>query len=405
MDYNIVLLYYENGHPTGVIRYIEMLKRGLLTQKKYKIHSIVLDSSAIFPEIYEKKDLIFARLPFEINPYSSDHFWRNKYFNIITKLTKSYLDGKTNIVFHTQEFFLSGLASLLKKELGGTILLHLHVIPWKFSLETNEKTFKQLYKEVEAGNFISISLNNTEQNAYTIADKIICVYNSAKKHILSVCKYNKLNISVIYNGLRETKVTPLKTGNEDFKILFVGRISKEKGIFNLLNALQKVYLRGRKVKLQLAGDCSFRIKNRIYLKYKELDVDFLGNISYKKLSILYSSCSLGIVPSLHEQCSYVAIEMSMFGMPMIVSDVDALSEMFEDEVNALKIPLVFDEDFGLELDEEKLTDAIIRLIDDKVLRQKLSENAIKNYREKFTLDNMIENTINVYEQLIQQDNA
>ena len=85
--------------------------------------------------------------------------------------------------------------------------------------------------------------------------------------------------------------------------------------------------------------------------------------------------------------------MSMFGMPMIVSDVDALSEMFEDEVNALKIPLVFDEDFGLELDEEKLTDAIIRLIDDKVLRQKLSENAIKNYREKFTLDN------------IQQDNA
>ena len=48
MDYNIVLLYYENGHPTGVIRYIEMLKRGLLTQKKYKIHSIVLDSSAIF---------------------------------------------------------------------------------------------------------------------------------------------------------------------------------------------------------------------------------------------------------------------------------------------------------------------------------------------------------------------
>lgn len=405
MDYNIVLLYYENGHPTGVIRYIEMLKRGLLTQKKYKIHSIVLDSSAIFPEIYKKKDLIFARLPFEINPYSSDHFWRNKYFNIITKLTKSYLDGKTNIVFHTQEFFLSGLASLLKKELGGTILLHLHVIPWKFSLETNEKTFKQLYKEVEAGNFISISLNNTEQNAYTIADKIICVSNSAKKHILSVCKYNKLNISVIYNGLRETKVTPLKTGNEDFKILFVGRISKEKGIFNLLNALQKVYLRGRKVKLQLAGDCSFRIKNRIYLKYKELDVDFLGNISYKKLSILYSSCSLGIVPSLHEQCSYVAIEMSMFGMPMIVSDVDALSEMFEDEVNALKIPLVFDEDFGLELDEEKLTDAIIRLIDDKVLRQKLSKNAIKNYREKFTLDNMIENTINVYEQLIQQDNA
>lgn len=405
MDYNIILLYYENGHPTGVIRYIEMLKRGLSIQKMYKIHSIILDSSAIFPEIHEKNSLISARFPFEINPYSSDRFWRNKYFNIITELLKSYLNGKTNVIFHTQEFFLSGLASLLKKKTGGSIILHLHVIPWKFSLETNERIFKQLYKEVETGKFSSISLNDTEQNAYTVADKIICVSNSAKKHILSVSKYNKLNISVIYNGLKETKIKVKKMADEEFKILFVGRISKEKGIFNLLNALQKVNSRGRKVKLQLAGDCSFSIKNRIYLKYKDLNIDFLGNISYKKLNILYSNCSLGIVPSLHEQCSYVAIEMSMFGMPMIVSDVDALSEMFENEVNALKIPLVFDEDFGLELDEERLTDAIIRLIDDKVLRQKLSESAIKNYREKFTLEKMIENTINVYKQSIEQDNA
>lgn len=103
--------------------------------------------------------------------------------------------------------------------------------------------------------------------------------------------------------------------------------------------------------------------------------------------------------------SNVAIEMSMFGMPMIVSDVDALSEMFEDEVNALKIPLIFDDDFGLELDEEKLASAIIRLIDDGALRQKLSINAMKNYQEKFTLERMIENTINVYEQFIEQNNA
>ena len=103
--------------------------------------------------------------------------------------------------------------------------------------------------------------------------------------------------------------------------------------------------------------------------------------------------------------AHFCIEMSMFGMPMIVSDVDALSEMFEDEVNALRIPLVFDEDFGLELDEEKLADAIIRLIDDEALRLKLSTNAIKNYQERFTLEKMIENTINVYEQLIEQDNA
>ena len=147
------------------------------------------------------------------------------------------------------------------------------------------------------------------------------------------------------------------------------------------------------------------MSSHIRKAYKQLKIDILGTVSFNELKELYTTNTIGVIHSLHEQCSYVAIEMSMFGMPMIVSDVDALSEMFEDEVNALRIPLVFDEDFGLELDEEKLADAIIRLIDDEALRLKLSTNAIKNYQERFTLEKMIENTINVYEQLIEQDNA
>lgn len=128
------------------------------------------------------------------------------------------------------------------------------------------------------------------------------------------------------------------------------------------------------------------MSSHIRKAYKQLKIDILGTVSFNELKELYTTNTIGVIPSLHEQCSYVAIEMSMFGMPMIVSDVDALSEMFEDEVNALRIPLVFDEDFGLELDEEKLADAIIRLIDDEALRLKLSTNAIKNYQERFTLE-------------------
>lgn len=404
MDYNIVLLYYENGHPTGVVRYIEMLKKGLNVQNQIKVHSIVLDSSAVFPDLYVKKEQVFARFPFVINPYSSDRFWRNKYFNIIVDLLRAHFVGKINVVYHVQEFFLSDLALFLKNVIGGAILLHLHVIPWKFSLETNEEIFKKLYKEVENRRFGSISLNNTEQNAYAIADKIICVSNSGKNHIVSVCRYSNHDISVILNGLSEYK-TVIKRIEGKPCILFVGRISKEKGVFSLLNALKKIKMLGRNVKLKLAGKCSLEVKNLINKRYKELDIDFLGNITYEQLCILYSSCTMGIIPSMHEQCSYVAIEMSMFGMPMIVSDVDALAEMFEDNVNALKVPMLFDEDLGLELDEEKLVDAIIRLIEDGNLRQRLSVNAIKNYHKKFMLKKMIKDTVSIYKQLIEQHYA
>ncbi len=104
----------------------------------------------------------------------------------------------------------------------------------------------------------------------------------------------------------------------------------------------------------------------------------------------------------HEQCSFVAIEMAMFGVPMIVSDVDALSEMFEHEKNALKTPLLFDEYFGLRLDENKLKENIIRLIEDSNLRKRLSVNVRKLYKNKFTLNRMINETYDVYNQLLSE---
>lgn len=405
MEYNIILLYYESGHPTGVIRYIEMLKRGLLIQRKYKVHRIILTSSIFFPEICEKDGLILAKIPFLINPYSSNCYWRNKYYRIIVGLLESYLKGKKNMILHEQDSFLSELTLLLKKNFGGLILLHLHIIPWKFTLETDERTFNKMYKESQNGITNLIGSNFNEQNAYSTADKIICVSKSARRHVDSVCKNEKIERVVIYNGLYAKKSKIKRIYSRRINILFVGRISKEKGVFALLNALQKVKDKEKKVKLTLAGNCDLRTRNRIYANYKDLEIDFLGNVSYEKLTRLYSTCSIGIIPSLHEQCSYVAIEMSMFGVPIIVSDVDALSEMFEDGVNALKIPVIFDEDFGLELDEVRLTSAITRLIEDEALRQRLSTNAIKNYEEKFSLKKMIQNTIKVYEQLIEQDNA
>lgn len=405
MEYNIILLYYESGHPTGVIRYIEMLKRGLLIQRKYKVHRIILTSSIFFPEICEKDGLILAKIPFLINPYSSNCYWRNKYYRIIVGLLESYLKGKKNMILHEQDSFLSELTLLLKKNFGGLILLHLHIIPWKFTLETDERTFNKMYKESQNGITNLIGSNFNEQNAYSTADKIICVSKSARRHVDSVCKNEKIERVVIYNGLYAKKSKIKRIYSRRINILFVGRISKEKGVFALLNALQKVKDKEKKVKLTLAGNCDLRTRNRIYANYKDLEIDFLGNVSYERLTRLYSTCSIGIIPSLHEQCSYVAIEMSMFGVPIIVSDVDALSEMFEDGVNALKIPVIFDEDFGLELDEVRLTSAITRLIEDEALRQRLSTNAIKNYEENFTLKKMIQNTIKVYEQLIEQDNA
>ena len=140
--------------------------------------------------------------------------------------------------------------------------------------------------------------------------------------------------------------------------------------------------------------------NQIKSDYADLNIDYKGQIPYEELKALYTTCLFGMIPSLHEQCSYTAIEMAMYGLPMIVSKVDALAEMFEQGETALFVPLVFDPDFGIETDKAIFVNQVIRLIEDKKLRKRLGENVRKCYENCFTLDLMIRNTLNFYNQII-----
>lgn len=398
---NIVILHFEDGNPSGVVRYIQMLKKGLSSQIGIKVHSIILSSKIIFCKIHKEVDCLTIYIPFfaESDFLRNDTRARDKYFITISNIVTPYLQNTGNLLWHVQELFMVKLAKQLSEKNGGAIITHLHIIPWKFFIDNHQSFFNTLYKQWLNRDFNTISTNELESKAYLLSDKIICVSHSAQIHIESSYKIPASKCIIIYNGLSMEKQQQSRRETHKYELLFVGRATKGKGIFSLLNALKKVKKRGYLVELNLAGQCSDTMSEIIHFKYKDLLVNILGILSYEDLQQLYLRCTIGVVPSLHEQCSYTAIEMMMFGMPMIVSDVDALSEMFEDEVNALKVPLVFDEDFGLSVDEEKLASAIIRLIEDETLRQQLGRGARENYEKRFTLEQMIQNTVSVYEQL------
>lgn len=396
---NIVILKIKNGCPSGVVRYVEMLQEGLRHQEEIKVHLVSLDYDGLFFTVEEVDGEIRANVPFrsESKTLYQELRWESKYYNVVADLLVPLFDGKGQLLWHTQELFLCELANILKKRLGGFVITHLHIIPWKFAIESDEHFFNKMYSQWLKKAYDQLGSNQQEKQAYLLSDKVVCVSNSAKNHVMSVYGVDPTKIAVVYNGLSNVNKSSRCERTENFTILFVGRISREKGIVCLLNALKIVQTKGFHFDLKLAGHCTREMESRIRSTYKDLKVHLLGKVSYEKLQVLYSECSVGVIPSLHEQCSYVAIEMSMFGMPMIVSDVDALSEMFEDEVNALKIPLDFDPDFGLKLDEEKFAASIIRLMNDSDLREKLSKNAVLNYNERFTLERMIENILKLYD--------
>jgi glycosyltransferase involved in cell wall biosynthesis len=211
------------------------------------------------------------------------------------------------------------------------------------------------------------------------------------------------NITVIANGIsdfgKENCLKKAKLPSDTFQCLFVGFLSESKGIFYILKALRKVYIQGYSVCLNIAGNYNAKIYKQITEEYCDLQVNLLGRISFEELQQYYQESDIGIIASLQEQCSYAAIEMAMFGLPIITTAVDGLDEMFTDGVNALKVNTLFSKVFGLRVDTDMLADKIITLIENDELRRQLGRNARKLYKERFNLERMMHQTVEIYKQL------
>lgn len=161
-----------------------------------------------------------------------------------------------------------------------------------------------------------------------------------------------------------------------------------------------VVSQGYNVKLIVAGRASEGLIEKLEKRYHDLPVVFVGQLPFNDLQHYYEICDIGVIGSLQEQSSYVAIEMCQHGMPIITTAVDGLDEMFTDEVNALKVQTNFSAPFGLSVDVEQMASQIIRLIINPHLRNMLGKNSKALYEKCFSLENMMCKTINAYDKII-----
>jgi glycosyltransferase involved in cell wall biosynthesis len=397
------------NYQTGIDRYIEMFMKGVDMQYNgyAKIHTIYFtnDKKVLFPRVnVANNGILTAVIPFP--QYEKlifkDLYWKNKYIRVICEILYVDIKNMSNIVFHYNNLFLSEFAKKMRDKFGGKIVTCLHCIPWKFNYNNNFIFFNSLYQLYIDKKYTEFKEKENSKVDYNDSDVIICLSKAAKEYLINIHNVSSDKIKIVLNGL-DIKISETIHERKGYpvEVLYVGKISKDKGTYELLDALKTIKNKRYDFKVKLAGTTSTYDRNKIKTGYDTLDIEILGQVSFDELQKLYSTCTIGVIPSLHEQCSYVAIEMAMFGVPMIVSDIDALGEIFEHEKTALLTPMVFDADFGLNADMDKFTENIIRLMENKELRKKLSNNVQILYKEKFTLDRMVIQTMEVYKQLIQ----
>ncbi|HMM16928.1 MAG TPA: glycosyltransferase family 4 protein [Petrimonas sp.] len=352
-------------------------------------------------------------MPQQYNTIIAERFWIRKYNEQVYRLTKHLFEGKENCIIHLHTLNLIDLAVYIRELTGCKIITHLHCTPWKGLYNSNKKRFNRLYEltytnknKAEKPNSEIYVTNNCELQSYAAPDALICgTYCGID--FLNECIGNVTsNTFVIPNGgidicddlFRKYE----KNRDENFNFLFVATVNESKGIFYILQALQLVQKKGYQVSLVIAGKHPPGFKKRIEQDYPTLNVTVLGLVGIEELKKLYIENDIGVIGSLQEQASYTGVEMSMFALPVITTNVDGLDEMFTDEVNALKVQTGFSSVFGLSVDVEMMAKKMIRLMNDKSLRKKIGQNARKLYEQKLSIELMINRTVNVYKGLIQK---
>ena len=179
--------------------------------------------------------------------------------------------------------------------------------------------------------------------------------------------------------------------------MFAGRLDEVKGIVFLIQAFRKVLETYKNARLLIAGDGSF---NRWMKEAKDIwsQVIFTGRIEKEVLYELYHIADMGIVCSLHEEFGFVAIEMMMNQLPVIVSDTGGLSEIVENGISGLKVPVMNDSKQQV-IDVDALSAKMIQLIEQPDYAKVLAVNARKRFLEKYDLTIFRQKILNLYREI------
>lgn len=402
----------HEGATNGVTRHSEMLLSGL-PPKDFRIIylKLVFYKQIAFPKKVLHREFLELVIPLPVNSSEilCNDYWNTEYNKLIEHFIEPYLTY--GFIMHIQTMNLINLSIFLRQKYHCKIVSHIHCIPWKYYYTSNQQLFNQIYYKlnVERGggeNTYKDFITKNEFNIVNGSDAIICVTKNAKKYYEKYYRANPEKIHCIYNGIRDdfnkSKFFEIQDGfnrfNEPIRLLYVGSITRNKGCQFIFEALSKVHAEGYKFVLLAAGGVEEEMQKIITSKYKELDIRLLGNINYSKLQKLYESSHIGLIPSLFEQCCYVALEMSMYGLPVIYSGIKELYEIFNRKDNMF-VPVTFSMHSSLSLNVCEFASKIMMLMKSASLRKNIGMRERDRFKKYFRQENMINKMITVYNNL------
>jgi len=382
----------EFGHEVTVFTLNDGNLKTLEKWNGIEIHRpMLVDSSVVFP-LFIREDLKRwgTHLKFFSDIFSYNYLSASKFINLLIRKNGEKFDV---VAFHD---WLSAFAgAIIEKEMPSLpTVFHIHSIEEQRALGGGSQIIKEIEREAAKG-----------------ADTIITVSYSMKDFLVSL-GYPQEKINVCYNGCDPEKYNPKKVNKERVEdlrklyrikpeekvILFVGRLTAVKGVYNLVKAMPLVLEEFPNTKLIILGKGEqyqdlitliqqLNIAEKVYIRSEW--------VSEEERILHYALADLCVFPSLSEPFGIVSLEAMAMEKPVVVG-ASGISGLREQVIPSGP------ERTGVHIDGNKSEDIAWGI--KEVLRnfeeaKKWGKNGRKRVLKEFTWEIAAKRTLEIYEKI------
>jgi glycogen synthase len=240
-----------------------------------------------------------------------------------------------------------------------------------------------------------------ERIALEAADRVVAVSAQSRGEILANFNIPPERVAVIHNGidLKVWKPSPASATRQEYGIegayiLFVGRVSRQKGMIYLLEAMKHVVPGVRLVCCTSAADTP-EVEEEIAAKVKETPRCLWINklLRGEQYIELYSHCTVFACPSVYEPFGIINLEAMACERPVVASAVGGIPEVVIPERTGLLVPPA---------DPRALAAALNRVLCDRVMACRMGVVGRRRVEEHFSWTSIALRTQQMYEALLKE---
>jgi glycosyltransferase involved in cell wall biosynthesis len=243
-------------------------------------------------------------------------------------------------------------------------------------------------------------LARIEKEVAKEATLIVTVSRYSAKKIVQLYDVDETKIRVVPNGVDLQRFKPTEDcrkvkdrigGNSKHVILFVGSLIPRKGLHFLIEAAKHIIKENKETKFVVVGDGP--LKNHLISYSKEQGVSdkfaFLGNVPEAMLHRLYNCADVFASPSIQEGQGITLLEAQATAKPVVAFNVTAINEVVKNKETGLLV----------EPGSHELANAILTLLSDKSLREKMGRSGREFVSKNFSWDICAQNMFQVYSEV------